>query len=327
MTPRAIILGLLSAAAVCGFCYFNDFVMRQTFLVGNYMPISVYGGLLAFIIFVNPLLLKMSKRLALSGRELSVIVMLTLAACYVPGRGLCHYFTTFMMMPHHFERTNPGWKQHGIVEMAPPVMLAAAPPQYRPDDVTDPLAFYAKLTTEGPKPAPSPSRTVWQHLSEEARATARQALEAARADAERHATIAEALETVVRGWALQALDGFADLELPKRAKEMAEGPHDALSAEDKQWLGRVMFETAYPKTVATHKRDELAVTASDVLDWPAFCTRLQRQASRSGHNPGKLIWGMLPEQARQLVADTVAAAREAEQRTALLVAALNEIIA
>ena len=181
MTPRAIILGLLSAAAVCGFCYFNDFVMRQTFLVGNYMPISVYGGLLVFIIFVNPILLKMSKRLALSGRELSVIVMLTLAACYVPGRGLCHYFTTAMVMPRHFERTNPGWKQHGIVEMAPPIMLAAAPPQYRPDDVKDPLAFYTRLTTEGPKPAPSPSRTVWQRLSDDARATARQALEAARA--------------------------------------------------------------------------------------------------------------------------------------------------
>ena len=50
MTVRAVLLGLLAAALVCGFCYFNDFVMHQTFLVGNYMPISVFGGLLVFLL-------------------------------------------------------------------------------------------------------------------------------------------------------------------------------------------------------------------------------------------------------------------------------------
>ncbi len=124
MTVRAVLLGLLAAALVCGFCYFNDFVMHQTFLVGNYMPISVFGGLLVFLLLFNPLLWRVWKRLALSGRELSVIVALTLAACYVPGRGLMHYFFTFMMLPHHYARTDPGWKKHNIVDLAPKQMLA-----------------------------------------------------------------------------------------------------------------------------------------------------------------------------------------------------------
>ena len=124
MTVRAVLLGLLSAVFVCAFSYFNDFIMRQTFLVGNYMPISVYGGLLAFLLLGNPLLRRLWKRLALTGRELAVIVALTLAACYVPGRGLMHYFCTFMMLPHHYARTSPGWKETGVVDMAPKRMLA-----------------------------------------------------------------------------------------------------------------------------------------------------------------------------------------------------------
>jgi len=67
MTVRAVLLGLLAAALICGFCYFNDFVMHQTFLVGNYMPISVFGGLLVFLLLFNPLLWWVWKRLALSG--------------------------------------------------------------------------------------------------------------------------------------------------------------------------------------------------------------------------------------------------------------------
>ncbi|MBM4034519.1 MAG: hypothetical protein FJ291_22465 [Planctomycetes bacterium] len=124
MRLRAIIIGLLSAAAVCAFAFFNDFIMKQTFLVGNYMPISVYGGLLVFLLVVNPLLLRASKRLALTNRDLAVIIALTLAACYVPGRGLMHYFGTFLMLPHKYERTTPGWKATGVVQLAPERMLA-----------------------------------------------------------------------------------------------------------------------------------------------------------------------------------------------------------
>ena len=127
----AVVLGLLGGAMICAFCYFNDFVMRQTFLVGNYMPIAVYGGLLFWI----------SKRLALTGRQLAVIMALTLVACYVPGRGLMHYFTTFLMMPHHYVRNTPSWKEHKVVEMAPKQMLAGVPPNYRSEDIRDEAAF------------------------------------------------------------------------------------------------------------------------------------------------------------------------------------------
>jgi hypothetical protein len=55
VTIRAVILGLLGAAFVCSYTYFNDWVMRQTMFVGNFMPISVYGLLVLFLALVYPL--------------------------------------------------------------------------------------------------------------------------------------------------------------------------------------------------------------------------------------------------------------------------------
>ena len=224
----AVALGLLGAAAVCAFCYFNDLVMRQTFLVGNYMPISVYGGLLVFILVVNPLLFWIRKRLALTGRQLAVIVALTLAACYVPGRGLAHYFMTFMMMPHHYERTSPSWKEHKIVQMPPKRMLAGVPPQYRTADVKDPLGFYSQLIDEGARATASPSTLVWDLLPEEVRQTAREAKGAAEADIARYAAITDALNAALADRWFYRPEDFEDIDLPTQAEDLARRKNESL---------------------------------------------------------------------------------------------------
>ncbi len=123
MTLRAIVLGLLGASVFCGFTYFNDAIMRQTMLVGNNMPMSVYGALIVFLLVVNPALFLIARRLALSGRELAVILALTLVACCIPGSGLLRSFTSSIMMPHHYAQTEPGWKEQGVIDMVPEVML------------------------------------------------------------------------------------------------------------------------------------------------------------------------------------------------------------
>jgi len=124
MTLRAVLLGIMCVGLLCGATYFNDFVLRQTMLVGSYMPISVFGALLLFVLLGNPALGAIRRRLALSGRELAVIVALLLAGCYVPGRGLMHYFSTLMMMPHQYARNDITWRRTKILGDAPPRMLA-----------------------------------------------------------------------------------------------------------------------------------------------------------------------------------------------------------
>jgi hypothetical protein len=133
MTIRALALGLLGAIIICGFTYFNDAVMHQTFFIGNNMPISVYGSLFIFVAVINPLLFLLWKRWSLTGAELAVILTLTLAVACLPGSGLMRTFTTSLMLPFRIERLNQGWqkptspnpwRKGSITQQLPPYMLA-----------------------------------------------------------------------------------------------------------------------------------------------------------------------------------------------------------
>jgi len=110
MTSRAVILGLFGATLLCTVSFFNDMVMRGTFLVGNFLPITVFGGLLLYLLLLNPVLARVRRGAALSAGELSVIMALVLFACCIPGRGLMHQFTNLLMLPHHYLKTTPGWQ-------------------------------------------------------------------------------------------------------------------------------------------------------------------------------------------------------------------------
>lgn len=124
MTTRAVLLGLLGAILICGVAYLNDAVMHQTYVAGSYMPSSVYGGLILFILIINPLLFYLSKRLALTSKELTVILVLVLAACCIPGTNLIRQLTNTLMLPHLYNQKEPGWKDAKVIEMAPKQMLA-----------------------------------------------------------------------------------------------------------------------------------------------------------------------------------------------------------
>ncbi len=110
MTWRSIILGLAGALFLGVATFFNDQVLRGTYLIGNFLPISVFGLLLLFTLLVNPLLARVRRSAALSATELAAAFAIMLSAGYVGGRGLLHYFATAQMMPHHFVRTTPAWQ-------------------------------------------------------------------------------------------------------------------------------------------------------------------------------------------------------------------------
>lgn len=124
MTKRALLLGFCGVLFICGFSYFNDSVMHQTYLIGNNMPYSVYGILIIFVILINPLLFRLSKKLQLSRKEIAVILTITLASCCIPASGLLRSFTNSLMMPHQFNKTEPGWKEQNVVGAVPKQMLA-----------------------------------------------------------------------------------------------------------------------------------------------------------------------------------------------------------
>ncbi|MCK5801363.1 MAG: hypothetical protein KAI66_00955, partial [Lentisphaeria bacterium] len=119
MTKRSVCLGLVGAALVCGLCFFNDWVLRQNYLVGNNMPASIYGLLILAVVLLNPLL----RRFRLTGAELAVILALTLAGASIPGGGLVRTLVPTLVMPHHLVKTHAGWRQEKILDSVPPRML------------------------------------------------------------------------------------------------------------------------------------------------------------------------------------------------------------
>jgi len=119
LTPRSIFLGLLGAAVVCGTCFFNDWVLRQTYLVGNNMPAALYGTLILVCLVLNPII----RQHALTGKELALIMALTLAGAAVPGGGLVRTLIPSLVMPYHIEKTSPRWREEHIVQDVPPSTL------------------------------------------------------------------------------------------------------------------------------------------------------------------------------------------------------------
>ena len=100
MSKRSILLGLLMAALIAGTAFFNDTVIKGSVLVSTFMPVSVFGLVILFVMLVNPVLGRISKGWALSGREVAVAMAIALMGCCVPGFGFLQAFTNNLLMPH-----------------------------------------------------------------------------------------------------------------------------------------------------------------------------------------------------------------------------------
>ena len=127
MNIRSLLLSLLAVSLICGLTYYNDAVLGQTFLIGNHMPIAVFGTLILFLYFVNNHLGKVS----LKRSELALIVGISLSVCVVPASGLLRTFTTTLIMPQNYKTADPSFAENKIVESAPKQLLVDVTPENR----------------------------------------------------------------------------------------------------------------------------------------------------------------------------------------------------
>ncbi len=125
MSARAIVIGLLAAAFLAGFGHFNDEYMMLTRLVGNYLPISVFGLLIVVVLLVNPVLYRMHRSWRLRPAELAVVTAFALVGCAIPGAGFLRNFTPTLVMPIHRNQSDPGWQRAEVLSYVPERMLPA----------------------------------------------------------------------------------------------------------------------------------------------------------------------------------------------------------
>jgi hypothetical protein len=63
---RSVTLGLLGVILICGLTPYNDYVLNNTFLIGNNLPIGVVMLLFLFMLLVNGPLHRFKPHLALA---------------------------------------------------------------------------------------------------------------------------------------------------------------------------------------------------------------------------------------------------------------------
>lgn len=123
MTLRSGLLGLGLAVLLCATCYFNDTVVRSGSMISSLMPVVAYGGLVFFLLLINPFIRMIRKGGALNGRETAAVLALFLVSCGIPGWGLVQLFPMTVMMPHHDVRVRPGWREINVTRLVPSRML------------------------------------------------------------------------------------------------------------------------------------------------------------------------------------------------------------
>jgi hypothetical protein len=172
---RAVILGLLLGLFVSGATYINDAVIRQTFLIGNHFPVSIFGAALLLLIAINPFLGALRDKLRLGfvkgplrPVEIGLIAAIGLAACGWPGSNFYRGFTPIVTMPQHWLKTEASWKAANVMSYVP-----GASAELAEGHVQDWEALIEGLRDGAEPDAAGVPATVWSRLPQRAQRTIR----------------------------------------------------------------------------------------------------------------------------------------------------------
>jgi hypothetical protein len=88
---RSVLLGLAGVFFICGLTAYNDYVVANTFLVGNLLPIGLLLFFITFILLINTPLRRFAPHLAFGMPEVGVALCMMLVSCAIPGSGMMRY--------------------------------------------------------------------------------------------------------------------------------------------------------------------------------------------------------------------------------------------
>lgn len=108
---RSLLIGLACVTFICGLTPYNDYVLNNTFLVGNFLPVGLLLFFLALIVLVNAPLSRWWPAQALSTGELAVALGMALVSCALPSSGLMRY------LPGHLIGVNYYAEQTGVADV------------------------------------------------------------------------------------------------------------------------------------------------------------------------------------------------------------------
>jgi len=255
VTIRSITIGLLCVVGLCSVTYFNDKVMRGTLLIGNYLPLAVFGTVFIVLMVINPLLHRIRRRLSLSGRDLSVIMALLLFACYVPGLGLTEAFTPFLMLPHHYQRISPGWQGE------PPSIISA--------QILDERRLAELLREFRTASAETPAGFLWRNLPETARKRLLNDKTSGSAGSDEKAVCLDALNTFINTPEIALALGKRSFPLPAYARHLFDRYGEGLPTEAARAVNRAFIDSVLGGVLTPRRPPVLEYAPPEMLADPA----------------------------------------------------------
>jgi hypothetical protein len=153
VTFRSVLLGLLGVAVVNLLVPYNDYVLWNTYLVGNSLPLGAVTFTFLLAALVNGPLSLWAPRYALRAGELGIVMMMMLVGSAIPSSAMMRYFPGSLVYPLHNSSSNaeladllakmnlPGWLF--------PVFEGATPAEWARDPV---IGGYVRSWTEDSTP-------------------------------------------------------------------------------------------------------------------------------------------------------------------------------
>lgn len=104
-------------SAVAGF--HDDVCRTGPLMIGSHLPCGAFVYMVFVGLVWNGLAGRISKRLVLSPKQLTLVLCATLMACYPPTSGCFRYALRMIMLPWYYLPGHPDWKAKGLLAMLP----------------------------------------------------------------------------------------------------------------------------------------------------------------------------------------------------------------
>lgn len=154
ISARSIVLGLLGVIAINATTPYNDYVLNNTYLVGNNLPLAAVVMIFVFALLVNGPLSRFAPRRAFQSGEMAIMFTLWLVGCAVPSSGLMRYLPGSLIGPIRQAQSRPEYLQLLEDLNLPQWLLPQFAGEGPRDWIKDPIVtgFYQGWSYDGPIP-------------------------------------------------------------------------------------------------------------------------------------------------------------------------------
>jgi uncharacterized protein DUF6785/uncharacterized protein DUF6784 len=283
VTRRAILLGLGLGLLIALSTYFNDFVIGQTKLIGNFLPIAVFGSVALVLLGLNPLLSALGRRAALGAGEIAIIAALGLAVCGWPASNFYRYLTPITALPAHWLKTTAGWQSAHVMSYVP-----GASAELGDGHLLDATGLVATLSAASRRDTPTPARRLWLALSDGGRRLVEDAAAARHVSPSQAQSLVRALDQALARPDLYDASAFA--AVPRSAELEALLDRRPLEPHELVLQNRLLLAAALPELIAPPPRGEGALVDGGRADPHVVDTLLQGRTPSDRLALGELPW-------------------------------------